>query len=130
MRVYDKVLRDGYEGIIVRHHLAPYERKRSTLVMKFKPKKEDTYEIIGFVEEVSKDGVPKNSLGALICRGSEGSEFSVGTGFTKDTRASLWQRVETLKGQYARVQYQHLTSKQGVPRFPVFVEIINQEERS
>lgn len=129
MRAYDKILTLGYEGIIVRHQMAPYERKRSTLVMKFKPKKEDDYEIIGYEEEISIAGTPKNSLGALTLKSGDGGIFNVGTGFNQDDRQLLWKERELLIGRVAKIKYQHLTSGKQVPRFPVFVEIINKEEQ-
>ena len=124
MRVFDKVIELGYEGIIVRHNLAPYKRKRSTSVMKFKPKKEDTYEIIGYEEEISVEGTPKETLGSLQCKSGDGNTFSVGTGFSQDLRDRLWEDRSTLSGRIAKVKYQHLTSGRKVPRFPVFVEVI------
>lgn len=124
MEVYNELISLGYEGIIVRHYLAPYERKRSTMVMKFKPKKEDNYVIQGYQEEVSKDGNPKGRLGALICSSGDGNTFSVGTGYSEKMRISLWERREMLPGLVCRVKYQHITSGKQVPRFPVFVEVI------
>ena len=124
MRVFDKVIELGYEGIIVRHNLAPYECKRSTLVMKFKPKKEDDYVITGYEEEISKDGLPKERLGALICDSGDGNTFNVGTGYSAEMRTALWKSREELQGSVCRVKYQHLTSGRKVPRFPVFVEVI------
>jgi DNA ligase-1 len=126
MRAYDKIIELGYEGIIVRHNLAPYERKRSTLVMKFKPKKEDIYEILDFREEISIDGIPKGTLGALVCKGGEGDIFSVGTGFNSAMREMLWNTKDSLCGKSVRISYQHLTSGRRVPRFPVFVSIEDQ----
>ena len=124
MRVYDRLIELNYEGIIVRHTEAPYIRKRSTWVMKFKAKKEDEYEILGYEEEISITGRFKNSLGSLTCRSGDGNVFSVGTGFTKESRQTLWNTKESLIGKIAKVQYQHLTSGKKVPRFPVFVEVI------
>jgi len=124
MKVFDEIINLGYEGIIVRHKLAMYERKRSTWVMKFKPKKEDEYEIVGWQEEISKDGLPKDRLGSLLCLSGDGNTFSVGTGYEDSTREELWKNREILKGKTVRVKYQHLTSGKKVPRFPVFVEVI------
>lgn len=124
MRVYDKLMELGYEGIIVRHAQAPYETKRSLCVMKFKAKKEDDYEIIGVVEEYDKDRNPKDRLGALICRSGDGNIFNVGTGFSDEHRHQLWRGKEELPGKVAKVKYQHLTDGKKVPRFPVFVEIV------
>ena len=118
-------LEEGYEGIIVRHLDAPYVRRRSTFMMKFKPKKEDIYEIIAVTEELSQHGEPKARLGALICRAQEGEEtFHVGTGYSADKRAELWTKRALLPGKRVQVKYQHLTSARGVPRSAVFVEIL------
>ena len=125
MRMFDEVINMGYEGIIVRHNLAPYERKRSTLVMKFKPKKEDIYEIVGFNEEMDKGGTPKSALGSIECSSQSGDIFSVGTGLTREDRENLWLTRKLLPGKKVKVKYQHLTSGRKVPRFPVFVEVID-----
>ena len=131
LRAYDSFVERGYEGIIVRELSAPYIRRRSTAVMKFKPKKEDLYEIIGFSEEVSILGVPKASLGALECRAQFGeARFHVGSGFTTDQRREYWACRETLIGNTVRIAYQHTTPGRGVPRFPVFVEILWTKEPS
>lgn len=124
MKVFDEIINLGYEGIIVRHNMAPYERKRSTCVMKFKPKKEDIYEIIGYGEEIDKEGILKGSLGSLQLKSGDGNTFSVGSGFTRDLRDRFWRDRKSLSGKIARIQYQHLTSERKVPRFPVFVEVI------
>lgn len=128
IRTYDKLVEQGYEGIIVRHFEAPYERKRSTWVMKFKPKKDDLYKIVTAVEEVSVDGNLKDTLGAIVCESGDGNLFNVGTGFTDEQRRQLWDIRGILPGMYARVKYQHITSGRAVPRFPVFVEITEKGE--
>ncbi len=56
---YEEFVEDGYEGIIIRDSFSHYKRARSTGMMKFKPKKSDTYLVIGSEEEVSINGVPK-----------------------------------------------------------------------
>lgn len=124
MEIYDEIIGWGYEGIIVRNFSAPYVKKRSTFVMKFKPKKDDNYAIIGFEEEISKDGIPKDTLGALVCISGDGNSFNVGTGFSKVLRKTLWNERDKLIGKVAKVQYQHITPGRKVPRFPVFVEVI------
>lgn len=127
-RVYDNIVRLGYEGIIVRHLDAPYERKRSTWIMKFKPKKSDSYKIIGYVEEMSIEGNPKGRLGALICESGNGDSFNVGTGFTEDQRKQLWDIKGMLPGMYCKIKYQHITSGRKVPRFPVYVQLLEEKE--
>ena len=131
LKTYDTILEAGYEGIIVRQLDAPYIRRRSIWVMKFKPKKSDTYKIIGFKQMIDKDGKPKEMLGALICQANDGEEtFSVGSGLDDEFRRTWWpqDRAEELVGNLLLVEYQHITSGLGVPRFPVFKKIIKQEE--
>jgi DNA ligase-1 len=125
-RAYDSVIKLGYEGIIVRACDAPYEVKRSTWVMKFKAKKQDDYKIVSFTEQISINGVPNNTLGALICNSGDGSTFNVGTGFTDEQRYNLWKIKESLPGMTVKVKYQHITSGNKVPRFPVFMEVVNE----
>ena len=114
-RVYDKIIKLNYEGIIVRNLFGAYEEKRSTMVMKFKPKKKDTYRIVGFNEEFSKDGHAKGRLGSLIMSSQTGDTFAVSAGLNDDTRAKYWDIRELLIGLDAVVHYQHLTNKQ-VPK--------------
>jgi len=151
LSAYDKIIEQGYEGIIIRHINNNYVRKRSTLVMKFKPKQEDTYTIIGSTEEVSITGEYKDTLGSLICLsksmqitnetqiainlnkmnavidGNIYDVFTVGSGFKDHKRKVLWEGRQSLIGKTARVKYQHITSGKGVPRFPIFVEVIDNE---
>lgn len=125
MELNDSFIKNGYEGIVVRKFNNSYVRKRSTEMMKFKPTKSDWYEIIGWKEEVDKYGNPKGRLGALICVGSDGTEFSVGSGLTDELRTECWADLHSLVGRYAKVKYQHITPGKGVPRFPVLVEIVD-----
>jgi ATP-dependent DNA ligase len=124
--LYQQFISEGYEGIIVRDLNAPYIKRRSTQVMKFKPKKDDWYTVIGSVEEVDKYGNSKGRLGALICLGSTGDTFTVGSGLTDKLRSELWG--QDLKGWLCRVQYQHITPGKGVPRFPVFMELSHPDQ--
>ena len=122
---YNEYLSEGYEGIIVRNIDAPYIKRRSTQIMKFKPKKDDYYTIIGMNEEVDKYGNPKGRLGSLICLGSTGDTFTVGSGLTDQMRNELWG--QSLTGWLVHVQYQSTFSGTGTPRFPVFMELISPE---
>lgn len=124
MEKYDTFLNHGYEGFVIRHMWAPYVRKRATTMMKFKPKKIDIYQIIGFAEEISIHGEPKNALGAFKCRGTEGGEFEVGTGFTREQRITYWKNRVEMVGKFVEVKYQHISTKGRVPRFPVFSRVI------
>jgi ATP-dependent DNA ligase len=124
--LYQAFLTDGYEGIIVREINNLYLPRRSNQVMKFKPKKDDWYTVIGTQEEIDKNGTPKNRLGALVCLGSSGDTFTVGSGLTDKERDELWG--QDLTGWLCHVQYQSTFSGRGVPRFPVFMELVQPEK--
>jgi hypothetical protein len=109
-RIYDKYIEMKYEGIIIRHFEAPYVDRRSTFMMKFKPKKHDRYTIVGFKEEISIDGIPKSRIGSLLLSSKEGEIFSVGAGLNADQKDYLWGIREGVVGHEAVVFYQHLTS--------------------
>jgi len=124
--VYETYLDQDYEGIIVRNTDAPYLRRRVPWVMKFKPKKDDIYPIIGWKEEVSIEGVPKGRLGALICDDKCGGEFSVGSGLTDVQRSKYWFERYSLPGKLCKVGYQHLNPS-GAPRFVTFIEVLEAD---
>ena len=121
---YDRIIKLGYEGIIVRHSLGPYEVKRSLWVMKFKPKKQDTYKIIGWKEEVSINGTPKGRIGSLIMSSQAGDSFAVSAGLDGEKKAKLWDIREKLAGKSAIVHYQHLTDKK-IPKGSFNIEVID-----
>jgi ATP-dependent DNA ligase len=127
MRIMDLYVEQGYEGIIVRNIDGYYQRRRSVDIMKFKPAKSDEYEIIGTVEEKDQYGTSKDRLGAFICT-SDGQTFNVGTGLSIDQREYYWKIRDILPGCHLEVKYQHLTAQKGVPRFPVFVRVVESEE--
>lgn len=136
---------NGYEGIILRNPYGLYARKRSTDIMKFKPKKRDIYVICGYSPEVSIDGTIKDTiLGRFICAGSETepvwlglyppliappkgffavSSNRLGTGDKLREQKELWERREELQFKELVVAYQNITPKK-VPRHPVFVDVI------
>lgn len=129
LKAYDRILEEGYEGIIIRNVDATYIRRRSTLVMKFKPKKQDEYPIVGFTQMVDKNGLPKEMLGSLVCSSDEGTTFGVGSGMTEEFRYEWWpaEKAQLLVGKTAVIKYQHITSTGRVPRFPVFVEVVDSK---
>lgn len=112
----------GYEGVIIRHGETKYETKRSTNLMKWKPTRSDTYQIVGYQQETSIHGDLKDSLGSFVCQGSDGSPFNVGSGLTQSQRNDFWRDKENLIGCKIDIRYQEL-SPYGIPRFPIFIQI-------
>lgn len=106
----------GYEGLMLRNNNAPYENKRSYNLQKVKEFDDAEFEIVGVVEGKGK---LQGLLGAFLCKTQDGTEFEVKmTGNQEETKkflndSSLW------KGKMLTVQYQGLTGKNKVPRFPV-----------
>ena len=132
MEFYDYFLAMKYEGIIVRHIKSHYIKKHSRFMLKFKPKKEDYYEIAYATEAMSKDGVPLNMIGAFECRDLEGTTFGIGAGkLTHDERRNLWKDRQSLVGKFCHVQYQTI-SPRGAPLFGLCIDISdkNPEEAS
>ncbi len=113
-RIYYLIIELGYEGIVVRNVDANYIPKHVSTMMKLKPHKKDDYEIIGYKEEISKDGVPKGRLGAIICKSIENEIFSVGSGLDDGQREEYWKNPNDLIGKICTVKYQELTHR-GVP---------------
>lgn len=123
-RTYDKIIGMEYEGIVVRNTYAYYEiDKRSRWIMKFKPKKKDKYKIVGWKEEISKDGIPKGRIGSIICSSQGGDTFGVSAGLDDSDREYYWNCRETLAGKDCIIHYQHLTNKK-IPKGTFNVEVI------
>ena len=127
--VYDKLISMKYEGIVVRNLFNTYEEKRSTLLMKFKPKEKDRYKIVGWKEEVSIEGVPKGRIGSLILSSQSGDTFGVSAGLDFDEKDSLWKIRDQLAGMDAIVHYQHLTNRK-IPKGTFDIEVLNTNSRN
>ena len=113
----EKYKEENYEGIIIRHPYGCYERKRSNFIMKFKPKKQDIYKIIGWEEAISEDGTPLKRIGSLWCE-KDGEKFKVSCGATDHATLRRWFRNPGyLLEMYANVHYQNLTPGRQIPRF-------------
>ena len=128
-QLYDRFIGEGYEGFIIRELSAPYERKRSGAMMKFKPKATDEYEIVSVYEAISEDGTPKGMVGGFNCIDDMATTFSVGAGkLTHDQRIRLWkdwcENPHYIHGSYLEVEYQTLSDKNKVPLFSRAVRII------
>lgn len=126
--VYDEVIKNGFEGVIIRNITNRYEDKRSTMLMKFKPNRKDTYKVIGWNEEISIDGTPKGRIGSLVLSSQYGDEFSVGAGLNDEDREHLWSIRFNLAGLDAEVRYQHLTNKQ-IPKGCLDIKVIENANK-
>ncbi len=126
---YEEYIAAGYEGFIVREVSSYYKRKRSTDMMKFKPKQTDCYKILGVNEAISEDGKPLEMIGSFTCIDDMGTQFNVGAGkLSHDERRILWNH--TLIGQYLEIEYQTKSGAKGVPLFSRAIRILNSLENN
>ena len=122
IEIFNKSIESGFEGIIVRHPLSIYKRSRSTFMMKFKPKQVDEYEITRVIEAVSKDGEPKEMVGAFEVTDGD-QPFKCGAGcLIHSQRVELWNKRNDLVGRTLVVQYQHRLPS-GIPRHGLAIKL-------
>ena len=139
----EDMLDEGFEGLILRSPDAPYKMGRSTVkegyLLKLKRFVDSEALVIGFEERMhngneavtSELGRTKRSshkagkrgrgdLGALVCRSSEGVEFSIGTGFNDAEREAFWANRDQFLGKFAKFKFFPVGVKEA-PRHPVFL---------
>lgn len=139
----ERVLAEGYEGLMLRDPDGPYKYGRATAkqgwLLKLKQfvdaeavvvgveermhnENEATKDALGHTERsTSKAGlVPAGDLGALVCKTPEGQEFNIGTGFTAEDRIGYWRIKDDLIGRLVKYKY-FPTGAKDKPRFPVFL---------
>ena len=124
----DRYARDmvelGYEGIMIKDLDAPYECKRNTFWLKWKPTLTVDLEVIDV-----EAGTGKNTgkLGALVCAGYEDGKYirvNVGSGFDDDLRDSLWCDRDLVVGRTVEILCDVITQNMDGThslRFPRFV---------
>ena len=114
----------GYEGIMIKAMDAPYECKRSSFWMKWKPVITVDLTVVGFEEGTGRN---VGRLGAIICEGEDDNRkitVNVGSGFTDQDRDEFWQHQDSLSGQIVEVMADAITQNQDGTyslRFPRFV---------
>jgi DNA ligase-1 len=145
LKYEEQCINEGYEGIILRRADGGdrYKFGRSTakegFLLKFKRFVDTEALVIGFEEmqnnenEAKKDAfghtersskkegmVGAGILGALIVMDKKFGQFNIGSGFTMEQRAEIWNHRDQYKGQWAKYKYQ-LAGLKDKPRFPVFL---------
>jgi len=112
-KFYEACLNDHYEGSMFRKSESSYEHKRSKNLLKRKPLDDAEFEIIGV-----KAG--KDSTVIFECVNEHGKKFKATMNGDKKANQKYLSRDGKLKviGKMLTVEYQGLTGKNGVPRFP------------
>lgn len=108
----------GYEGAMVRNASGAYESHpthRSGDLQKIKEFDDAEWPIVGI-----KEGKGKLAGHAIFtCRTQDGSEFDVKLAGDSSALRDYFENPDKAIGKLLTVQYQGLTGKSGVPRFPV-----------
>jgi len=123
-RFAEDAVAQGFEGIMIKDVGAPYECKRTTFWLKWKPVITVDLNIVGFEEGTGRN---KGRLGAIICEGVDADRairVNVGSGLTDADRDEYWGARDTLMGQVVEVAADAVTQNQDGTyslRFPRFV---------
>jgi len=126
----DRYARDcvaqGFEGIMIKNLDAPYECKRNTFWLKWKPVIDVDLTVVGLEEGTGKN---VGRLGALVCEGTDNGKHitvNVGSGFSDDDRDNYWRDSNFIIGRTAVVMADAITQNQDgsyslrFPRFKTF----------
>ena len=125
MRRYaEDAIAHGFEGIMIKNIEAPYECKRSSFWMKWKPVMSVDLTVIGVEEGTGRN---EGRLGALICEGVDNERHirvNVGSGLTDSDRDVFWTERNSILGHLVEVQADAVTQNQDGSyslRFPRFM---------
>jgi DNA ligase-1 len=114
----------GYEGIMIKDLGAPYECRRSSFWMKWKPTITVDLTIVGFEEGTGRN---QGRLGAMICEGEDAGRrirVNVGSGLSDQDREDYWNNRGNLVDHVVEIQADAVTQNQDGTyslRFPRFV---------
>lgn len=114
----------GYEGAMLRNSNSKYVNKRSYDLLKVKEFDDAEFEIVGIDEGRGKLA---GHVGAFRCRTSEGKEFLAKMSGETTRLRDYFLNHGLWSGKRLTVQYQGLTGKENVPRFPVGISIRDYE---
>lgn len=116
----------GFEGVMIKSVDAPYECKRSTSWMKYKPVYDYDLTVIAIEEGTGKN---VGRMGALVCEGIDDGKHivvNVGSGYTDEERQSYWNDSYSVIGQTIVVMADAITQNRDgsyslrFPRFKTF----------
>jgi DNA ligase-1 len=114
----------GFEGIMIKHLDAPYECRRSSAWLKWKPFIEVSLTVVAVEPGTGRN---QGRLGALVCEGIDEDRLirvNVGSGFTDRDRGTFWTDQQLVVGQVIEVRADAVTQNQDQTyslRFPRFL---------
>ena len=102
---YTETVAAGYEGIMVKDVNAPYECKRTTTWLKWKPVDSVDLKVVGLEEGTGRN---EGRFGAFVCEGKEDGktiQVNVGTGYSDDQRDAFWAEQKELIGEIIEIEF-------------------------
>lgn len=117
-------VKDGYEGIMIKSMDAPYECRRSTFWLKWKPVITVDLQIIDIEVGTGKNA---DRMGAFVCEGVDNRKLitvNVGSGVSDDERLDYWNNRDSLIGRTVEIMCDAVSQNQDGTyslRFPRFV---------
>ena len=124
--LFEGLLADGEEGIILKDKASIWENKRSKGQIKFKGELECDLKIVGVEEGTGKYA---GMLGAILCESSDGViKVRAGSGFTDDQRKTL---DASIIGKIAAIKYNmRIKNKAGEESLflPIVLEVRDDKE--
>ena len=126
MKFHDQYVAEGFEGVMCRNVMAPYEFKvRSNNLLKFKAFEDSEFEIVG-----AKPGAG-TERGAIVfeCTTDAGT-FDVRPRGSIELRREMFKNKEKYIGKMLTVRYQATgdqSQESGIPRFPVGIDVRDYE---
>lgn len=124
MEFFDKYREQGYEGAMLRNVTSKYANKRSYDLQKVKEFEDAEFKIIGIEEGRGKLA---GHVGSFVCQMDNGKQFLAKAKGATERLKDYFDNHSLWKDKKLTVQYQGLTGKEGVPRFPVGVTIRDYE---
>ncbi len=138
-----KILKDNFEGVMIRNPKGIYKMGRSTgkdgILLKLKKFDDAEATVIG-VQELMKNTnekttnalgasqrsskkaglIPMNKLGSLLVENAKKQQFSIGSGFNEFDRQELWAEKDKLVGRLVKYKF-FAVGEKDAPRFPTFI---------
>lgn len=125
-KMLDTVLELKGEGLMINLVDAPYQKKRTSDILKVKKMQTVDLKVVDLFEGKGK---LKGTLGGVFIE-FKGNKVGVGSGFSNEERMKYWAHPEEIYGHIIEVQYfEESKDKNGNPslRFPVFKKIRNDK---
>lgn len=112
---FEQFLAQGYEGSMVRNINGMYVNKRSLDLQKIKEFQDAEFLIVGVKEGRGK----LMGCAIFLCEATGGTQFEVKLKGPQANLAKYWKKPSLAIGRMLTVQFQGMTNKNQVPRFPV-----------